>query len=136
MAFQVEKIHPLDLQPRKAVGVSIPFSAKDVFTSTYSTQEAIKSNLINFFLTGKKERFFNPNFGTGLRALLFDQATVDLEETLSYEVRKGLVEWFPNVEVKTLQVVNSQDIHTVTLYLEYSIVQTNIQDELVINFVQ
>lgn len=136
MAFQIEKINPLDLQPRKAVGISIPFSAKDVFTSTYSTKEAIKSNLINFFLTGKKERFFNPNLGTGLRALLFEQATTDIEETISYEVRKGVVDWFPNIVIEDLKVNNSIDAHTVTVYLKYSVLQTNIQDELVINFVQ
>ena len=46
MAFQVQKIHPLDLQPRKAVGIKLPFNADDVFTLNYSTQEAIKTNII------------------------------------------------------------------------------------------
>jgi phage baseplate assembly protein W len=136
MAFQVEKIHPLDLQPRKAVGVSIPFSAKDVFNSTYTTQEALKSNLINYFLTGKGERFLNPNLGTGLRALLFSQMTEDKKEEISYEVRKGVADWFPNVVVNDLQVGSSPDTHTVVVYLNYSVSQTNIQDELVINFEQ
>jgi len=35
MAFEVKRIDPLDLQPRKAVGVEIPFSAKNVFASNY-----------------------------------------------------------------------------------------------------
>ena len=30
MAFQVERINPLDLQPRKAVGVGLPFSGLSV----------------------------------------------------------------------------------------------------------
>jgi len=75
MAFQVERIHPLDLQPRKAVGVGLPFSSTSVFNSTYTTQDALKSNLINYLLTEKSERFLNPDLGAGLRALLFDQLT-------------------------------------------------------------
>jgi hypothetical protein len=77
MASNVQKISPLDLQPRKAVGVSLPFSSTSVFNSTYSTQDALKSNLVNHFLTEKGERFLNPNLGAGLRRLLFDQMTED-----------------------------------------------------------
>jgi hypothetical protein len=77
MAFNIAKINPLDLQPRKAVGVSIPFSSRAVFNSTYTTQDALKSNLINFLLTNKGERFLNPNFGADLRALLFEQMTLE-----------------------------------------------------------
>ena len=136
MAFQVERIHPLDLQPRKAVGVSLPFSAKAVFNSTYTTKDALKSNIINYFLTERGERFLNPNFGAGLRALLFDQMTEDREEEIKYKISQGLADWFPNVVANTIQVSNSPNTNTTTIYLSYSVAQTNIQDELVINFEQ
>ena len=35
MAFEVKKINPLDLQPRKAVGIDLPFSAKNAFSSNF-----------------------------------------------------------------------------------------------------
>ena len=47
MAFEVRKIDPRDLQPRTAIGVSLPFSGKAVFNSTFTSAEAIKNNLIN-----------------------------------------------------------------------------------------
>lgn len=136
MAFEVQKIHPLDLQPRKAVGVSLPFSAKDVFTSTYTTKDALKSNLINFMLTGKGERVLNPDFGIGLRSMLFEQATQDTRDQIDYMVRKGLSDWFPQVVVNTLTITVEPDNYTATVYLRYSVSQTNIQDELLINFEQ
>ena len=136
MAFNVQKIYPIDLQPRKAVGVSLPFSSKAVFSSTYTTQDALKSNLINFFLTGRQERFLNPNFGTNLRALLFNQMTPDTREEIQAEVRRGIGDWFPNVRINQLLVEEAPDTHTVTIYIKYSVDQTNIQDELLINFEQ
>jgi phage baseplate assembly protein W len=136
MAFNVQKIHPIDLQPRKAVGVSLPFSSKAVFSSTYTTQEALKSNLINFFLTGRQERFLNPNFGTNLRALLFNQMTPDTQEEIKMEVRKGIADWFPNIIIEQLLVEESPNTNTITIYIKYSVDQTNIQDELLINFEQ
>ena len=136
MAFNVQQINPLDLQPRKAVGVSLPFSSPSVFNLTYTTKDALKSNLINFFLTEKGERFLNPTFGAGLRALLFEQMTVDTKEEVNYTVRTGINTWFPNVIVDNLVIETSPDTHTVTVLMNYSVSQTNIQDQLVINFEQ
>ena len=136
MAFNVQQINPLDLQPSVGVGVGLPFSSDQVFTTTYTTQEALKSNLINYFLTGQSERFFNPNLGTGLRALLFDQATQDKEDEIESVVRSGIATWFPNITINNITTNFSPDTYTSTLYLAYSVNMTNITDQLVINFQQ
>ena len=136
MAFQVERIHPLDLQPRKAVGVGLPFSSTSVFNSTYTTQDALKSNLINFLLTEKSERFLNLDLGAGLRALLFDQMTEDKRGEIEGVIRSGISMWFPNVQIKSIQVQAFPDTNTVTVFMSYSVKFTNIQDQLVINFEQ
>jgi phage baseplate assembly protein W len=136
MAFNVQQINPLDLQPRKAVGVGLAFSSTSVFNSTYSTKDALKANRINYFLTEKGERFLNPALGAGLRALLFEQMTEDKKEEINYVVRQGVSEWFPNVLIQDIKTAYSQDTNTVTVLMNYSVLQTNIQDQLVINFEQ
>ena len=136
MAFEIQKIHPLDLQPRKAVGVSLPFSSRAVFSSTYTTKDALKANIINYFLTERGERFMNPNFGGGLRAALFSQMTEDLDLEIRSRVEQGIADWFPNVLVEKIEVSNDADKQSVAVYIGYSVSQTNIQDELVINFEQ
>jgi phage baseplate assembly protein W len=136
MAFNVQQINPLDLQPSVGIGVGLPFTSGEVFTTTYTTQDAIKSNLINYFLTGKSERFFNPDLGAGLRAILFDQMTQESRDQVEYVVQTGLSTWFPNVIVNQLTTEVSPDTNLFTLFLRYSIANTNIQDELLINFEQ
>jgi phage baseplate assembly protein W len=134
MAYNVVKIDPLDLQPRKAVGVSIPFSAKAVFNSTYTTQDAIKTNLINYFLTGQQERVFNPEFGASLRNLLFEQITEQSIERISEQVKSGLNRYFPSVVIGEMLLVPSPDTNTVDFLLKYSVKDTNIEDLITINF--
>jgi len=136
MAFNSRRIGPLDLQPRKAVGVSLPLSGKAVFNSTYQTKDAIKTNLINYFLTGQQERYLNPTFGSILRQSLFDNIDQDLVDQIKATVRRGLVEYFPRVVPTNIQVIGNPDINTVTLSLKYTIQDTNIEDEVVINFEQ
>jgi len=136
MAFNRQRIDPLDLQPRKAIGVSFPFSGTAVFNSTYSSKEAIKSNLINFFLTGRGERYLNPLFGSGLRNLLFENLTERKIKQLDREIRDAMTAYFPRVIVKELKLEGIPDTNVVEFSLQYSISQSNIEDEIVINIEQ
>lgn len=136
MAFNVQQINPLDLQPSVGIGVKIPFSSDQVFTTTYTTQESIKTNLINYLLTGRLERYFNPQFGAGLRALLFDQMNQDKSFEIETTIRTGVATWFPNVIIQELVTQGTPDTNTFTIYMKYIVDMTNIQDELVINFQQ
>lgn len=136
MAFEVKKIDPLDLQPRKAIGVNLPFSGKAVFNSNYQSKDAIKTNLINYFLTGKNERYMNPKFGNSLQPLLFDQMTESKLVEIKTLVMQDLAEYFPRVEAKNLDVVGIPDTNTVQFSLVYSIRDTGIDDEVILNFEQ
>lgn len=134
MAFDVKRINPLDRQPRKAVGVAIPFSGKAVFNSTYETKEAIKSNLINYLLTGKGERYFNPTFGSGLRNELFANINRENLSTLEFKIRLDLENYFPTLEVLDLNVQTQPDNNIITLSLRFRLTDTLIEDEILINF--
>lgn len=134
MAFEAKKINPIDLQPRKAVGVSLPFTGLGVFNSTYTTRDAIRNNLINFFLTGRGERFLNPNIGAGLRNLLFEQLTEEKIEVIDAQVRSSLRTFFPTVEPVRIKTQGSADQNTVTFSMRYKIRNTDITDDVTINF--
>ena len=136
MAYKVQRINPLDLQPRKAIGVSLPFSSQAVFNSTYTSKDAIRSNLINFFLTGNNERVFNLDFGAGLRNMLFEGITEDKIEEIKLNINKSLELYFPRVQVKSLNLNAYPDQNRVNFELKYSVLQTNIEDEVSINFEQ
>ena len=134
MAYKVQKINPLDLQPRKAIGVGLPFSARAVFSSTYQSKDAIRTNLINYFLTGKNERVLNLNFGASLRNLLFENITQDKIDEIREISLQGLELYFPRVVVNELTVNSLPDSNLVNFTLKYSVSETNISDEIVINF--
>lgn len=136
MAFNSRKINPLDLQPRKAIGVSLPLSGNAVFNSTYETKDAIRTNLINYFLTGQGERYLNPTFGTELRNLMFENIDQEMVSRVKSTVQRGLSEYFPRVKPTDFQVLGDPDANTVTLFLRYAIQDTSIEDEVVINFEQ
>ncbi len=134
MAYQVRNINPLDLKPSTGIGVSIPFSSKSVFTTVYTTQEQLKYNIINYLLTGRKERVFNPNFGAGLRDLLFESITSDNLQNIEISVRSGLEINFPNINVIDLFITSNVDDNTININFSYEIINTGLIDEVNINF--
>lgn len=136
MAFEVQKIDPLDLQPRKAVGVQLPFSGKAVFNPNYSTEDALKTNLINYFLTSKGERYLNVEFGNGLRKLLFEQLTQEKVREIDASIKADLAFYFPRVEPINIETVGIPDNNAVQFSMKYKVKDTNIEDEVVINFEQ
>ena len=134
MAFGAKKIFPVDFKPGTAVGVGLPFNAPAVFKSTYTTKDAIKYNLLNYFLTNKTERYLNPNFGGNLRAFIFQQITNDNIEGLKSDIQSQLKTYFPNVNVDSLNVDFITDENQITVALTYNIINTGISDNINITF--
>lgn len=139
MAFGAKKIFPLDTKPNIAIGVNIPFNGPAVFNSTYYTADAIKANMLNFFLTNLGERYMNPLFGGNLRKFVFEQIATDNIDTLKLTIRSIMTTYFPSVKIDALQiaeVTTEQDIdsQTVIVKITYSVVNTGITDNLEIEF--
>lgn len=133
MAYIVRNVDVLDLKPSTGVGIDLPFNGPTGVNTTYTTKDAVKANLLNFILTGKRERVMNPTFGSGVRDLIFEQQTDELTDQIEDLIIGGVEVYFPQVQINTLNVVQSPDSYTVTIYLNYSVINTNIQDELQIN---
>ena len=134
MAFGAQKIFPIDTKPGTAVGVAIPFDAPGVFYSTYTTQAAVKNNLLNFFLTNPTERYLVPPFGAGLRNFVFEQITTGNLEGLKENIQSQLSRYFPNVLVASLDIFQDPDYNTITVSLTYNVIDTAISDEIQIAF--
>jgi phage baseplate assembly protein W len=134
MAFGAKKIFPIDTKPGTGVGVAIPFNAPGVFKTTYTTKEAVKNNLINFFLTNQNERYLNPTFGGNLRAFVFQQISDGTIESLKEDIQSQLTLYFPNVVVESLDVDSIPDAQQVNIILKYNIIDTGLTDTLEIAF--
>jgi phage baseplate assembly protein W len=104
MAFGAKKIYPIDTKPGTGVGVAIPFNAPGVFRTTYTTREAIKTNLINFFLTNKNEIYLNPIFGGNLRAFIFQQIDTGNLDSLKEDIQYQIGLYFPSVIIASLNI--------------------------------
>ncbi len=134
MAFGAKQIFPNDTRARVAVGVELPLNGPACFVSNYQTKDAIKNNLINYFLTTPGERLGNPTFGAGLKNFLFEQITEDNLDFIEENIQEKLKINFPLVKVDEVELTSKPDNNEISLSIKYSINNTNLNDELELSF--
>lgn len=137
MAFGARIINPIDTRPSTAVGVSLPFNGNTGFNSTFTTRDAIKNNLINYFLTNTGDRYDNPNFGGDLRQYIFEQIEQDTFDSIKEDIQAKVNTYFPSITINDIEIsqTNTQtDLNTVIVSITYDIVGTGNTDTLLIGF--
>jgi len=101
-----------DDDPNVAVGVSLPFvrdSRSGWFDQSFTTLEAAKSNLRNLLLTMKGERLMQPNFGTDLMKLVFEQDDGTMVDRIRETIIDAVEYWLPYLNLNTIEVNNDID---------------------------
>lgn len=134
MAFGAQNINPIDLNPNIGVGVNLPFNGPSVFVSNYYTQQSIKNNLINFFLTNPGERPLNPDFGGGLRNFIFEQIASNNLTFLKNSINDKLTLYFPFLDIDNLEIYDMPSTNTISVKFTYQVNNTNINDTLILSF--
>ena len=126
MAIKQANIFPIDKQPRKAVGLAFPFSSPVVSGSTpfklnYTTRDQLKSNLVVYFSTNKGERPLNPNYGGGLKNLLFEQLTPSTYNNAEMIIREELAIQFPEVMLKSIEIFGEPEKNILRVVMSYTV---------------
>ena len=154
MAFNAQTINPINLNPNIGIGIIIPFNNagpgnalfyttgstvtvvnNGVFTLNYNTRDAIKNNLINYFLTNPSELPLNPNFGAGLRKFLFDQNSDLNNDIIKSFVETKLAQVFPMIQIASLDILtNPMEDNSIIISLNYYVPGTNIQGTVSFQF--
>jgi len=72
--------------------------------------ESIKRSVRNIINTNKGERPLNPDFGSNVRALLFEPDSDLLRIALEDEIETQLMNFEPRIEILTVTVANSSEL--------------------------
>ncbi len=89
-----------------AYGITLPVQRGNtgMFAQAFSSFEQAKTNLKNLLLTSKGERIQQPNFGTGLKSLLFEQNTDLLAENIQKVITSSVSFWLPYINIDEIDV--------------------------------
>jgi len=127
-----------DLNPDITIGLSLPLTHDNSFGFFKTTQtllEQAKHNIRNLLLTKRGERLGNPNFGSDLHLLLFEQDAGDLESKIEETILEAISNNLPYVTVNNIEVSNTEidkNMYVVNLHFTIDTDQTK-EEELSID---
>lgn len=92
-------------------GIVLPIThgPQGYFNQSYSAIEQVKSNLNLLLKTKKGERRMNPDFGSGLWNVLFENMADDMTPIIDSTIRRDIAKWMSYVNVESVSVVNNKD---------------------------
>jgi phage baseplate assembly protein W len=128
----IRRISPLDVNKNVRVGVAFPLDEVNLFDGTQTIKEQVKSNLINVLLTEAGERVNEPNFGVGLKSLLFE-SNVNTEE-LNERVNQQINIYVPEITLLDTVVDSIPDEYKLFIKIVYVFNLDNTTDSIQLNF--
>lgn len=109
-----------------AYGITLPVKNGETgfFEQAFTSYDQAKSNLKNLLLTKKGERIMQPNFGTGLHSLLFEQIDDTFQQKIQETITKNVNYWLPYISIKNIDVEMTNELrdqNRVNLSLEFTV---------------
>ena len=126
------KQNTFDLNNNVKIGVAFPLDETNIFKGTETVAEQAKSNLINLILTNPGERVNLPNFGIGIKSLLFEQRIN--KSILVKKIKKSADYYIPNIDVIDIQITRNPNGHSVFMVIVFRSLLDQGTDAIQINF--
>ncbi len=76
--------------------------------------DSLKQALKNLILTNLYERPFRSDFGSGVRAALFEHYTASTESTLKNNIKTAIQNYEPRINLLSIKIYGDPDNHTLT----------------------
>ncbi len=126
------RISPLNINKNVTIGVAFPLDENNMFKGTETIEEQNKSNLINLLLTEPGERINLPNYGVGLKKLLFEQQ-INLDY-LKQIIQDQTSRYISGIKVNNVQIQMSEDKHSLFITITYQSLLDAQEDSIQLNF--
>jgi phage baseplate assembly protein W len=128
----IRRINPLNLNKNVTIGVAFPLDENNMFSGTETIEDQNRANLISILLTQPGERINQPNFGVGIKNLLFEN-NIDLN-FLKNQIQTQVSQFLGNIEITEIQTGSSDDQHTIFISITYKSLLDNEEDSIQLNF--
>jgi len=119
------------------VGLPLTHNRSGFFYRTKTSLEQSKSNIKNLLLTRKGERLGNPEFGSDLFKVLFEQEGDDIESRVEEVIRSAMSQWLPFIIIDEIETKFSErNRNAVNVSMRFSInIDTTNKSKLSIDLV-
>lgn len=121
-------------------GLRFPFQfqkvqgGSEISVSSSLEHEHIKESILQILQTSPGERLMNPEFGSKLKELVFENNTSVLKTLLRYHIGKALERWEKRIQITSIEFGDGPDENTVYVLISYVVIRSQVEGNLVYPF--
>ena len=110
---------PLDKNPTN--------NSSDGYQMIRGYENLVKQNFKNLMLTSPGEKIMDPQFGVGLRRLLFEQDTLALRGAIEGRINSQVRKYLSYVSIRKIELNEIKNDNKLKIYISYFINPLNLQ---------
>ena len=119
------------------IGITLPITNGNtgMFAQSTTVFQQVKSNFKNLILTKKGERLMQPDFGTDLSRIVFEQITDETLENARATVVSAVEKWMPFLELTNFEINTPTESfpNRINLKVEYRFINNpNVTDSITV----
>ncbi len=125
-----------DLNSNTYIGLSFPLKGDTLndFALTKTSVEQSIHNMRNLLLTQVGERVGQPNFGSRLRALCFEQIDDELPIRIENEVKRSVSQWLSYITINSVETLTQDgDKNQVFVKIKFVPALSSEEQEVLLN---
>lgn len=105
------------------LGLTLPLrrGPSGYFETTQDLQVQLRTNLTNLLLTRKGERPFQPEFGSTLEAVVFEQLTDDGVSNIEGAIQSAVSQWMPFINIDDIDIQRNDAENRVSIRVTFSL---------------
>lgn len=116
-------------------GIAFPLRLEQGQIVMNSLEDRVRQSILLILQTAKGDRVMHPDFGSGLRNLVFAPITATTTALVGHEVKDALIRFEPRIEVLNVAVTaDSKQKGLLLINIEYRVRQTDTLFNLVYPF--
>lgn len=95
-----------------------------------TNEDSVKESILNLILTDKGERFFQPNLGSDIRAMLFENISNLTILTVEEMIKDVIKAYEPRAELISVITVPNADTNAIDVTITFNV--TNSEEDIVL----
>lgn len=104
---------------KQILGVAFPMMAEGVggYIAQNENLRSLRDCVVQLLMTGRGARVMRPDYGTDLRAAVFENITEDMVDGLKSQILSTIAKYEPRVIVKRISLTPNYETHTLKVEL-------------------
>lgn len=114
----------------KAPKFPLKFKEKLGFENVNDVKELVKFHLTNLLLTNPGEKISDPNYGVGIRQMLFENMTPGVINLWNDKITTGIDDYITYINVSGVMITPFYELNKISIKIQYSLLNDTEQQIL------